>query len=555
MYKQLTEYYKSKGISAIDFNCPYFRYCSKTSPTTFTTAKEAFVSSGYVKHDLPRIVFISLDSGSAEKDPHLKTLESIRFWEEEKENVLMLPRNKHWYRTHELAHKILSNFKSDLQIDEARHYFAHVNSAKCCMNNPQRAQANQILFDNCREFIPGELEILDADIIITQGKWARLALDRAFPEVTASEIISETLPEMKVILINDHPVIWIETFHPRHPSFHSINRAHYPIYTAVINKFIEQKSSIMESVIWPKGSKPFNQENIKKNQPVLKKEKKMTTSARSASMFSQELTYDEIFEKIIGDLKLSLPKEILNQRPEFEHSQPNRLRIYLNKSLFSGTHYEICFRKTYNEFALHFESTPAKSLERRQSFDPFLNDISKKVGQFIKSGPLENKGWMRIWYERKKGSVNEELVERYVDEYSRFIAATYPILANVYQVNNHVNDDVQKVVVQTRSDQKVTGYKELDEYPNYPSSLTPSKADCENYTYMSMVQLCNISESLGKSRSFACNAFGGDKGKYKVSQERKARKWYGEVKVGIPVKFVLVSAVEDFFKEEGLNWK
>jgi len=103
MYKQLTEYYKSKGISAIDFNCPHFRSCSQTSPQSFTTAKEAFVSSGYVKHDLPRIVFVSLDSGSAEDDPRLKTLESIRLWEEEKENVLALSRNKHWYRTHELA--------------------------------------------------------------------------------------------------------------------------------------------------------------------------------------------------------------------------------------------------------------------------------------------------------------------------------------------------------------------------------------------------------------------------------------------------------------------
>src|SRR5690606_234200 len=151
-----------------------------TSPQTFTTAKEAFVSSGYVKHELPRIVFLSLDSGSAEKDPHLKTLESVRIWEEEKENVLALPKNKHWYRTHELAYTILRNFRLDLRIDQARHYFAHVNSAKCCMNNPQRAQANQILFDNCGEFTPGELEILDPDIIITQGKWAKLVIDKAF---------------------------------------------------------------------------------------------------------------------------------------------------------------------------------------------------------------------------------------------------------------------------------------------------------------------------------------------------------------------------------------
>mgnify|MGYP000854868990 CR=1 FL=1 len=161
MYDELTAYYKSKGISAIDFACPHYRSCSSTSPQSFTTAKEAFVSRGYVRHELPRIVFLSLDSGSAEKDPVKKTLESIRVWEEERENIYALPKNKHWYRTHEFAHLVLQNFKPGLTIDQARHYFAHINSAKCCMNNPQRAQANQILFDNCRAFIPGELEILD----------------------------------------------------------------------------------------------------------------------------------------------------------------------------------------------------------------------------------------------------------------------------------------------------------------------------------------------------------------------------------------------------------
>ncbi len=385
MYQQLTNYYKSKGISAIDFNCTHYRSCSSTSPNTFTTAKEAFVSSGYVKHDLPRIVFVSLDSGSAENDPRLKTLESIRLWEEEQENVLHLPKNKHWYRTHELAHTILKNFKPDLRIDQARHYFAHINSAKCCMNNPQRAQANQILFDNCREFIPGELEILDPDIIITQGKWARLALDRAFSELTASEIIPETIPEMKMVMINDHPVIWIETFHPRHTSFHTVNRARYSLYVDAIKRF-------------------FN------------------------------LKHDMTFEKI--------EEQKTNNQPE---------KISINPK------------------------------------------------------PIENK---------------------------------------------------KENLMPTRSDQKVTGYIELKEYPDYPPVKTPAKAHCEGYKFMSMAQLCRISKSFGirgKGTSFACNAFGGDNGDIAVQADRQAWVWKKGGKS--PVKFVLVRAVERFFEEEGLNWK
>jgi hypothetical protein len=385
MYQQLTEYYQSKGISAIDFHCPHYRSCSQTSPQTFTTAKEAFVSSGYVHHDLPRIVFISLDSGSAENDPRLKTLESIREWEEEQENVLALPRNKHWYRTHELAHTILKNFKPDLRIDQARHYFAHINSAKCCMNNPQRAQANQILFDNCREVIPGELEILDPDIIITQGKWARLAMDRAFHELSVSEIVPETIPEMKLVMMNDHLVIWIETFHPRHTSFHTVNRAHYSQYMDVIKRF-------------------FN------------------------------LKYQMDFENIEEQQTIYPPEKISN--------------------------------------------------------DP-------------------------------KPTVNKK-----------------------------------EIPMPTRTDQKVTGYIDLEEYPVIPPFEKPSKADCEGYKYMSMAQLCRISKSFGirgKGKSFACNAFGGDNGDKAVQADRQARVW---TKGGYrEKKFVLIRAVERFFEEEGLNWK
>jgi hypothetical protein len=50
----------------------------------------------------PRLLFLSLDSGSAEVDPSVKTLEAVRR-REVNCDVNALPRNKHWYLTHELA--------------------------------------------------------------------------------------------------------------------------------------------------------------------------------------------------------------------------------------------------------------------------------------------------------------------------------------------------------------------------------------------------------------------------------------------------------------------
>ena len=75
-------------------------------------------------------------------------------------DVEKLHKNKHWYLTHELAWVLLRQFVPGLKISRVNRYFAHVNSAKCCQNNPQRRQASSTLFDNCRRFIPGELRIL-----------------------------------------------------------------------------------------------------------------------------------------------------------------------------------------------------------------------------------------------------------------------------------------------------------------------------------------------------------------------------------------------------------
>jgi len=386
MYEKLNNYYKKHGISALDFNCPYFSSCSRKYFNTFTTAKESFVSSRYVDHILPRIVFISLDSGSAETDPNLKTLESVRIWEEEKQNVLGLPINKHWYRTHELAYTILRNFQNDLRLEEAKHYFAHVNSAKCCENKPFRAQASQTLFDNCRGFIAGELEILDPDIIITQGKWARLAVDGQFSNLNLPGYIPESLTEVKVIEIASHPVLLIETFHPRHTSFHTHNRPHYSQYELVAREFMAD---------------------------------------------------DSPYCKV--------------QNNEFKNSLIQSKRVDDNKPQI------------------------------------------------------------------------------------------------VFQYHKEEN------LMTNRSEYLVTGYQELPEYPEYPANKYPSQADCEGCTYISMAQLCEISQKNGQGRSKACNAFGGDKGKFPVAPERQAWVWS---KGGYRVKkFVLVSAAKDYFREVGINWR
>ena len=86
--------------------------------------------------------------------------------------------------------------------------------------------------------------------------------------------------------------------------------------------------------------------------------------------------------------------------------------------------------------------------------------------------------------------------------------------------------------------------------PATPPQGTPTRLECEGYEYMTMVQLCNISEAHGMGRSKACNAFGGDRGKYKVQSVRMARLPKNQPKR----KYVLVSAVIDYFAEIKVTW-
>jgi hypothetical protein len=95
-------------------------------------------------------------------------------------------------------------------------------------------------------------------------------------------------------------------------------------------------------------------------------------------------------------------------------------------------------------------------------------------------------------------------------------------------------------------------YIYLDDDPSTPVDLFPTKAECKQYEYIKLSQLCKIAAKKGIGGSRACNAFGGDKGKYKVISERKVR---AVMHKSQPRKYVLTTAAFDYLKQMGLeNW-
>ena len=207
MINELKSYYKKNGILSTSFTCSCKSECQGDSKG-FTGPKSAFVSTGYEAREFPRLLFLSLDSGKGSGNDSHRLPRSVRK-RMEAVDVSSIPKGRHWYRTHELAWYILKTYDPDLKIEETKLYFAHANSAKCCMNKARSKKADRILFENCQRYLKGELSILSPEIIVTQGNEARNAI-RSLCEETTKQLDEFA----SIIRFNGDDVFWLHTYHP-----------------------------------------------------------------------------------------------------------------------------------------------------------------------------------------------------------------------------------------------------------------------------------------------------------------------------------------------------
>ena len=245
MLQRLQAYYDEHGISPANFRCSSRPWCSTDSPH-FAEAKATFVGPRYEEGRLPRLLFLSLNPGRAKHHWRHRTIEAVRR-NELSTNLAKLPTNRHWYRTHQLAHELLRQFRSTLTLEDVRLYFAHVNSAKCTPNKPGSANTDRRLFEKCRRFIPGELRVLSPEIIVTQGKWAKEAILGSL-EVREHIVRSVDAPGYKhdahyeTALVKVEPgtdsCLWLQTDHPREFGRFNPQRVHcWPRYAQKVGRF------------------------------------------------------------------------------------------------------------------------------------------------------------------------------------------------------------------------------------------------------------------------------------------------------------------------------
>jgi len=235
-------YYEKCGISALGFKCKHFKECRSEceDKSKFTKAREPYIGKYYGKKGIPKLLFLSLDSGDEKMNPKLKTIQALR------EGNLNLkpkeiPKGRHWYKTHQFAWVFFDElnrlsksrwdvgntnrklfFEPATEIYKIMPYFAHTNSAKCCMNNAHAKQANKTLFVNCRGYIPEEIKIFNPNILVTQGNFARIVIEGAVKNNEFSLVKTRNISKANIhksdfniieIKVNK-PALWIHHYHP-----------------------------------------------------------------------------------------------------------------------------------------------------------------------------------------------------------------------------------------------------------------------------------------------------------------------------------------------------
>jgi hypothetical protein len=247
MLSELKAYYSEIGILSTNFHCPYSDQCGSGS-NGLIKGKSAFVGTEYERHSIPRTLFVSLDPGSDDsfETPQKRTPEGVREVEEH-QNWQSFNPLLHWYATHKLAYLIARESDASIVLQDSTLFFAHTNSAKCCYVKKDHDMSGDVLYRNCRNFLRKEIDILDPDIIISQGQKALDAVASSSSEISKQvkyQPVVSIHDRIHVIIVNNHPVLWIQSIYPswRNDRTRKQEKDLYPFYLDAVKEFLKLKS-------------------------------------------------------------------------------------------------------------------------------------------------------------------------------------------------------------------------------------------------------------------------------------------------------------------------
>lgn len=212
--------------SSIYPDCPKKDLCDDGKHRFSKKPKMPYIGRNYGnKSKVPNLLFISLDAGEEIDNYH--TIPEIRKGVEDKPPRIHLSnaKTRHWHQTFDIADILLAPYigkqiKDEKGISFVDSYIAHTNSAKCTQNKDNRKSADAILFSNCHPFVLKEIQLFDADIIVTQGGYAAKTLENDIFAIVEDKILESTHNGKDVSLtiyireVNGKKTLHIPMYHP-----------------------------------------------------------------------------------------------------------------------------------------------------------------------------------------------------------------------------------------------------------------------------------------------------------------------------------------------------
>jgi len=219
--KQMNEFYELNGIVTDRPACPHLNDCRKIAKSReLICCSQAHIGTKYGEEI--RIVVVSLDTGEDAYDLERRTevMEEIRYVEKP---------CKQTKGTMELLFDLLGT--KGILIDNVLKYTSMTNSAKCSGVGSKNKLSTRI-YQNCSKYQIEELELLQPDVIYTQGVDSMRYLRRYFTEneiPSAGKIndfickneLNETdvcfgilNSSVKLVKIANKPVVVVECPHP-----------------------------------------------------------------------------------------------------------------------------------------------------------------------------------------------------------------------------------------------------------------------------------------------------------------------------------------------------
>ena len=204
---QLQTFYAANGLLVCDFRCQYANACTEAAECALSQGAEAHVGTRYGE-DL-RVVVVSLDTGGTSDPMDQRRCKIECLYRPDCDTSHM---NPHMRGTTKLL-KVIYGIESDIDGGNLFELYAMTNAAKCSRRDPGSAKVSSKLYKNCSDYVAPELAWLAPELIVTQGKEAREALDAGQGLSDVHQNILDNWLDNWVAGRSAHPVVrdWLQS--------------------------------------------------------------------------------------------------------------------------------------------------------------------------------------------------------------------------------------------------------------------------------------------------------------------------------------------------------